>query len=248
MPMHDWTRVEPNDYHTFHLSWIASLLTTLNNGRLPRDYFAMAEHTTPPIVPDLVTLALANRADDDELEPNGEGGTAVAAPPRASITVAGHARKRRPIGRRRVAIRHARDRRIVSVIEIVSPSNKAKKVEFDDLVGKSLQLLRQGVHLVLIDPFPPTRRDPRGLHAVVWRELTGQSVEPTTDRPLTLAAYVAQPSDEFVAYVEPLGVGDRLPDLPLFLTPDLHVPIPLEESYNAAWLGFPAALRAIVSK
>ena len=35
MPMHDWTRVDPNDYHHFHLAWIAALAHALNTGRLP---------------------------------------------------------------------------------------------------------------------------------------------------------------------------------------------------------------------
>src|SRR5438552_1505412 len=84
MPMHDWTRVDPNDYHDFHGAWIYALRTALNNGLLPAGYFALAEHTTPPIIPDVVTLSLPDDpppplprpADDD-----GAGGVAVAAPP-----------------------------------------------------------------------------------------------------------------------------------------------------------------------
>ncbi len=40
MPMHDWTRVAPNDYHDFHFAWIAAIRQALNMGRLPPEYFA----------------------------------------------------------------------------------------------------------------------------------------------------------------------------------------------------------------
>lgn len=240
MPMHDWTRVDPNDYHTFDLLWIASLATALNHHRLPDGYYAMADHTTPPIVPDVVTLSAADAA------PVEAGGVAVETVPQTAIAATEPGRKTKVSGRRRVAIRHARDRRLVAVVEIVSPSNKARKAEFADLVGKTVQLLRQGVHVLLIDPFPPTARDPDGIHAAVWKELTGKRPPHDAARPLTLASYTARGDDTYSAFVEPLAAGDRLADMPLFLTGRVHVPTPLEETYRAAWDGFPAPLRAVV--
>ncbi len=58
---------------------------------------------------------------------------------------------------------------------------------------------------------------------------------------LTLAAYSA--GSEKVAYVENVAVGDRLADMPIFLTPDHYVPCPLEASYGVTWGVFPAALK-----
>jgi hypothetical protein len=62
------------------------------------------------------------------------------------------------------------------------------------------------------------------------------------DKPLTLAAYSA--GGTITAYVEPVGVGDGLPDMPIFLTADRYVPCPLEATYQASWAEFPVALRA----
>ena len=245
MPMHDWTRVDPNDYHTFHLFWITHLSEALNRNRLPKGYYAMADHTTPPIIPDVVTLSTQNAPEPREEK---GGGVAVAAPPQTTIAVTEPGRKRKLAGRRRVAIKHVRDRQIVAVIEIVSPSNKAKKEEFNDLVGKSVQLLRQGVHVLLIDPFPPTRRDPNGIHAAVGKELTGKKVSHDESKPLTLASYAARGEDTYSAFVEPLAVGERLKDMPLFLTSALHVPAPLEETYQMAWNGYPEPIRRLVDK
>lgn len=245
MPMHDWTRVDPNDYHTFHFFWIASLATALNNDRLPPGYYAMADHTTPPIIPDVVTLSTPDAAGT--AAPVGTGGVAAEVPPRTTIAATEPGKKRKVVGRRRVAIKHVRDRELVAVIEIVSPSNKAKEPEFADLIGKSAQLLRQGVHVLLIDPFPTTARDPNGVHAAVWKELTGKPFALPEGKPLTLASYAARGDNTFSAFVEPVAVGDRLPDMPLFLTSRLHVPAPLEETYESAWHGFPPPLRVMLA-
>lgn len=242
MPMHDWSRVDPNDYHDFHGAWIYAIRTALNSGILPTGYFALAEHTTPPIIPDVVTLSVPGE-DVCAYEGAPKSGEAV-----APTTVVETARGKRvkPVGRRRVAIYHARNRQIVAVIEIISPSNKRKKPEFADLVGKTVQLLRQGVHVLLIDPFKPGARDPRGIHAAIWKELTGKPFTPPADKPLTLASYVALGANTFTAYVEPIAVGDHIPDMRLYLTDEFFVAVPLEETYQSAWQGFPAPLQAVV--
>jgi hypothetical protein len=249
MPMHDWTRVDANDYHDFHFSWIAALKTALNKGLLPEGYYAMADHTTPPIIPDVVTLSIPDAPPPREPRlagGNGAAGASGAAPIRATITATASGKKLRPASRRRVAIKHARSRQIVAVIEIVSPSNKAGKPEFADLIGKTLQLLRQGIHVMLIDPFPPTHRDPNGIHATVWKELTGKPFTPPEGKPLAVSSYVALGANQFRTYVEPLAVGDRLKDMPLFLTDEYYVETPLEETYQIAWQGFPLPLRKMV--
>lgn len=244
MPIHDWTRVTPNDYHHFHGRWIFALTDALNQGRLPKGYFAMAEHVVPPYIPDVLALTLPDNGTPDEVTPTDGGGTAVAVPV-AAATATEKGKAKKPVGRR-LAVRHIENRRLVAVVEIVSPSNKASKDEFLDLRNKSVGLLRGGVHLLLIDPFPPTARDPKGLHDAVWRALTGKRFDPPADKPLTLAAYVARGANTFSAFIEPTAVGDTLRDLPLFLTPEAHVPVPLEETYQTAWAGFPAPLRPLL--
>jgi hypothetical protein len=64
------------------------------------------------------------------------------------------------------------------------------------------------------------------------------------DKPLTLAAYDAGP--EWVAYVEPVAVGDELPAMPLFLKPEWYVPAPLEATYQARWNVFPAPMKRLL--
>ncbi len=49
-----------------------------------------------------------------------------------------------------------------------------------------------------------------------------------------------------VVYVEPVAVGDMLPDMPLFLKPEFYVPAPLETTYEATWQVFPAPLKGLL--
>jgi len=43
--------------------------------------------------------------------------------------------------------------------------------------------------------------------------------------------------------VQPLAVGECLIDMPLFLTDEVYVDVPLEQTYAEAWRGVPRHLR-----
>lgn len=60
-----------------------------------------------------------------------------------------------------------------------------------------------------------------------------------------LASY--QAGREKVAYMEPLGVGESLPQMPLFLTTEAHIKVPLEVTYPSTWQALPESLRQVVS-
>jgi hypothetical protein len=133
---------------------------------------------------------------------------------------------------------------VVSVIEIVSPGNKASQAEFLAFVRKSADLILQGVHLLVVDLFPPGKRDPLGIHKAIWDEFVEEDFELLPGKPLTLASYDAGPPR--VAYVESAAVGDVLPEMPIFLRPEFYVPAPLEATYQAAWDVFPAPLKGLL--
>ena len=143
----------------------------------------------------------------------------------------------------RVAIRH-RLAELVAVLEIVSPGNKSSKAAIRTFVDKAVQFLRQGVHLLIIDLFPPTLRDPQGLHKLIWDEILEEPFALPFDKPLTLAAYSAGPVK--VACVEPVAVGDILPEMPLFLEPERYIQTPLEPTYLTTWNACPAPFREAV--
>ncbi len=243
MPVHNWKKVDSGLFHAFHQSWIISLCASLNAGRLPTEYFALPEQNIKGAIPDVLALQLAATADDS-IDPS--GGVAVAtAPPRTRLTRRSEADIYAEKANR-ITVRH-RHGEIVSVIEIVSPGNKASKVEFKAFVEKSTTLLHQKIHLLVIDLFPPTKRDPQGIHPAIWSEFQedDEVYERPADKPLTLAAYDAGPPK--VAYIEPIAVGDVLIEMPLFLRPEVYVPCPLESSYQEAWAMFPNALKGLLS-
>lgn len=168
------------------------------------------------------------------------GGVAVnVEPPRTRFVVrteaAGYARKAN-----RITVRHP-DGQVVAVLEIVSPGKKDSRHAIRAFARKAVDLLLAGVHLLIVDLVPPSSRDPQGIHKVFWDRLCDEPYTVPADKPLTVASYAA--GAETVAYVEPVAVGDSLPDTPLFLTADHHVACPRESTYRTAWEQFPAPLK-----
>src|SRR5207249_4401378 len=113
-----------------------------------------------------------------------------------------------------IAVRHVSGDRIVAVVEIVSPGNKAASNPLRAFVQKAAELLEKGVHLLIVDLHPPGRRDPDGIHGEIWQEVAGQEYEAPAEKPLTLAAYEA--GNALRAYVVHAAVGEALADMPLF--------------------------------
>jgi hypothetical protein len=241
MPIHDWTRVDSGLFHAFHQNWIGVLERALNAGVLPPDYFALREQSAKGPVPDVLTLELSSGRDAS----NGPGfGTAVAvAPPRTRVvrraedTIYVHKADR-------IAVRH-RHGHVVAMVEIVSPGNKASKNELRTFVEKTSKLIAAGVHLLVIDLFPPSKRDPQGIHKAIWDEFVEEEFELPANQRLTLAAYDAGPPP--VAYVEPIAADQALPEMPIFLKPDFYVLAPLEATYRTTWDEFfPAPMKRLL--
>ena len=149
MPMHDWTRVSAGTYHDFHCTWLADLKSRLNTRLLPADHYAQVEQVMEGMIADILTLSTDE--PDESGEEVSEGGLALAvAPPRVRITEELEA-DIYSARARQIAIRHSSDDRMVAVIELVSPGNKASEDAWDTFVSKSLAALRQGIHLLILD-------------------------------------------------------------------------------------------------
>ena len=103
---------------------------------------------------------------------------------------------------------------------------------------------RSGINLLVVDLFPPSPRDPQGIHKAIWDEICEGPFELPPDKPLTVAAYSA--GEPKKAFVEPVAVGASLPSLPIFLNPRRYVPAPLEMTYQATWAKCPDALKEAI--
>jgi hypothetical protein len=82
------------------------------------------------------------------------------------------------------------------------------------------------------------------MHKVLWDEIEEEDFTFPEGKDRILASY--ETGLERAAYVEPVAVGDPLPDMPLFLTNDLHVQVPLEPTYRATWEASPEEMRVAV--
>lgn len=200
------------------------------------------EQIATPWEPDVLPLRGSTR--NVPAEPAGAAGVALAAVPprvqyRAKAEADLYASKAKAI-----VIRHTSRHQIIAVVETVSPGNKSSRQRFTAFVDKAEQLLRSGIHLLVIDLFPPGPRDPQGIHKAIWDEFMDNDFSLPPDRPLTLAAYIGGIGTE--AFVEPIAVGSVLPAMPLFLTPEVYVQVPLVGTYESAWEAMPAFWRDVL--
>jgi hypothetical protein len=241
MPIHDWRRVPAGIFHDFHTAWLGELRRALNGGVLPEGYYALIDQDAGEIGPDVLTLRAGQQGSSNGNAQQGAGpqgaSTVTVAPPRVRFTA-----RLEPQGRRRrdrrIVIRHVSDDRPIALIEIVSPSNKDSQNPFRAFVRKVINALNQGLHVLVIDLFPPTRRDPNGIHSAILGSLGLPPFEAPAEQPLTLVSYAATTPP--TSYLEPVGVGNELPEMPLFLLPQWYVNVPLERTYRETWQGVPA--------
>jgi hypothetical protein len=237
MPIHDWTQVEAGPSHHFHQSWVVAIAGALNRGLLPRGFMAMVEQVTGRPIPDVVTLEAHEPKDGTE------GGIAVATAPPTARVIARIERVNYAKRADRVVIRHGLGK-VVAMIEVVSPGNKDSRAALRSFVEKAANILDQGVNLLVVDLFPPTSRDPQGIHKAIWDELGDQPFDAPAGKPLIVASYLV--GDIPTAYVDSVGVGDTLPSMPVFLSETRYIPAPLEATYQEAWALFPDALKELL--
>ncbi len=236
MPIHEWTRACHAAYHSFQLDWSCRLCDRLNNGVLPRSIYAMTE-----------TLELRPPAEFCPL-PESSGRVVLSTweenlpntteqPPRTRFLFRADGPQ---YACKVVTIRDELHKPIAAVLW-VTRQDKETPYRRDALIQHAVGALTRGINLLVVDLFPPSIRDPQGIHKPIWDRFKEEPFELPLDKPLTVVAYAAGP--EKVAYVENMAVGDQLPDLPIFLTPDHYVPCPLEATYQTTWGVFPQALK-----
>lgn len=144
MPIHDWTRVPAGLFHHFHQDWTIELARALNRGRLPKGVAALVEQRFGPR--EAGVLAIEGHASRSE---SGDGGIATLPPPVAQIvrrTQSGSFSDRA----NRILIKHHLGR-IIAVIEVVPPGNKDSRAALRELVEKTVDFLRSGVHVLVVD-------------------------------------------------------------------------------------------------
>jgi hypothetical protein len=128
-----------------------------------------------------------------------------------------------------------RERRLVAVIEIVSPANKDRPEKRNDFIGKCAALLKKGVAVSIVDLVTVKHFN---LYADLL-EFIGHSDPTLGEEPPTVYAASCRMVERgrrtiLEAWSHTLTVGQPLPTLPLWLAPELVVPLDLEASYERA--------------
>ncbi len=125
-------------------------------------------------------------------------------------------------------------RQLVAAIEIVSPSNKDRPQSREAFVGKIKSMLRREVCVSIVDLVSER-------HANLYTELLAsldRSNPKLASPPPNMYAVTLRPRKRLRrrslldAWFYSMTVGEPLPTLPIWLSPDLRVMFPLESSYE----------------
>ncbi len=242
MPIHDWTRVTPGIFHATHNRWLGAIQDHLNDGVLPSDYYALADQSLGEIWPDVLALQSVAEEDEEPTDWSGSSSHGVALAelkPKTSIEVQREL-EGYPSRQRHITVRHSGGDRIVAIIEIVSPGNKSSRLAVSQFVQKAHDSLQRGHHLLVVDLFPATGLVPDGFYPLIW----GEPYLLEEKRPLLQMSFVTGSVER--GFIEPTAVGLQLFDMPLFLTPERYINVPLETTYMEAYRGVPRRWKRVI--
>jgi hypothetical protein len=243
VPIHDWTRVDAGILHDFHNAWLTEIRNVLNNGTLPEGYYALTEQHAGRIIPDVLRLHVTPARQEPAVALPRAGVALADAPPQVrwkQILSASRLTRRGTL-----AVRHVSGHRLVALIEGVSQSNKDRADHVEEFAAKVTSALDLGIHVLVVDLFPPGRYDANSAVRDMLDDDSTVSTDQLPDHePLSLVSYMAGPPID--AYLEQARVGQSPPDMPLFLQTDWYINVPLERDYEAAFQGEPTFWRDVL--
>jgi hypothetical protein len=216
-------------WDSFHGAWAEAMATNLNQLLLPEGFVAEARVKLGGQV-EIDVGTFTETPTPPTPEP---GGVAVWAPPKPVATV--------PVGFQdpdvfEVQVLSEVDGpRLVAAIELVSPANKDRPANRRMFAVKCASYLHSGVSVILVDVV--TERS-GNLHAELLDLLRVQFATPGQGaQDLYATAHRTVPAAgglHLEAWAHALTLGGSLPTLPLWLQPDLCLPVDLEATYLAA--------------
>jgi hypothetical protein len=237
MPLRDHFRSPVNDSHHWselHGQWPGEIVRQLVP-LLPTGFRAAPKVVLgSPFEVDVSAHELDSR--DPDIDPTTGGGTATLTALSPTLTVE---TEQSVQSEYEIRVYDAeRGRQLVAAIEIVSPSNKDRSDTRELFVGKVATLLQQGVSVSVVDLVTVRQAN---LYAEVLA-LFGRSDPSFGATPPPLYAVTLRlrtppqrrrKKRQFLdAWFYPMAVGRPLPEIPLWLTDELRVMLPLEVGYE----------------
>lgn len=215
----------------FHHAWATFIAQQLNQETLPPDYYAESEISLgPELEIDVAAVDLPGLGGGGD-----RVGTTVWSPARPAITV--------PVDFAHLdsyEVRVYQDlgggAELRAAIELVSPANKDRPGSRRTFAAKCAGYLKHGIGVVTVDVVTSRTAN---LHEELFDALEVKSRRAAWKSPsgLSAIAYRAvttRKHPRLEAWPEALAIGNPLPVMPLWLSPDLCVPLRLEESYLAS--------------
>jgi len=204
----------------FHSAWAAMMADQLNATLLPPGYVAMPHVRRGTAVEvDVATIQESSSTN----QPTGW----TATQPNWAAPIAWNLRDLFEVR----VLNVEGQPRLVAAMELISPANKDRPAHRQTFAGKCAGYLRQGISLILVDVVTE-RQD--SLHRELLELLELEtSVEFHAD--LYAVAYrtvESETNDRIEMWTEALAIGGSLPTLPLWITPELAVPVDLEKTYQ----------------
>ncbi len=218
-------------WESFHTTWASSIADALNQQWLPEGYFA--EEQLQPSARVEIDVATFENAEAAATSP---GGVAVAArktwtPAAPAWTMPGLI----PEGLEILVFTSEGGPTLVGAIELTSPANKDRPATRRAFAAKCASYLHQGIGLLIVDVV--TSRG-SNLHnelvqlldqPLAFQQAQGIGLYAVAYRPLRRGE-----QDWVEVWPAELRLGKALPELPLWLGPDLVVPVNLEATYTNA--------------
>jgi len=232
MPLQDHfhgPNVEELPWESVNTLWVAAVVAHLNQV-LPQDRFrAFAKrHLGPQVEADV--------AEFESLHPPAQANGAVATLPQTYSPPAVHTIPAVFPDILEVRVADSNDRRrLVAVIEFVSPGNKKEADERTSFVAKCCTYLRQGIGLVVVDVVTSRTAN---LHNELMRLMGVQGSplfpEPTPIYAVSYRPVHSPPQNTIDLWPETFEVGRALPTVPLPLMGAGLLPLDLEATYETA--------------
>jgi hypothetical protein len=219
----------PRRWEGFHHAWATVIAQHLNRGILPPDYFAEPEISLGPEMEiDVAALRLPR--------PRGEDvgiATSVWAPPRPQISA--KVDFSRLDSYEVLVYQDLGGAELRGAIELVSPANKDRGGARRTFAAKCAGYLKHGIAVVVVDIVTSRTAN---LHKEIFETLEVTSRRPHWTSATKLYAVAYRPvtlrkSPRVETWCESLVLGKALPEMPLWLSLDLCVPVQLQESYVA---------------
>ena len=248
MPVHDWSRLFEDDYRSFRMGWIATIRVAIAESLLSPSQYATIEHRP---LRWRTHSARRNASESRKLA------TQVVGEPSISLCQ-GYPQTRfrdevsyswASLNNHRIGVYCVEDDRLVACIEILTHEHKARHQTLEALHNTFQEGLSTGCHLLVIDLTPAGPHDPRGMHASFWTRYAHSEHSVTAGEPFGIASYHATLREDFFvpsAYYETVAIGQDLPMMPLFLSPDEYINIPLQSTYDEACAGNPRHWKSVL--